>query len=176
MIDEQIDNGEDERARWRFMSPRAIGDGKSVYLWRLRILVTPWFSIFLHRIYRPDNQRELHDHPWTFLSIILRGWYIENVPNPNWSPRIPYVGRDVKVFNWKLAEGRHSIRWLSRSPVWMLVFTGRRRRKWGFWVPAISRCACNPEQGTHEFGCIARWDPYREVFVEWDKYEKLNDA
>lgn len=34
----------------------------------------------LHCIYTPDLDRALHDHPWTFLSLVLRGWYYEERP------------------------------------------------------------------------------------------------
>lgn len=140
------------------MSPRWIGDG---YLHRFQILMTPWFSIFFHRIYRADNQRDLHDHPWNFFSIILRGWYGENVPRED-SRGQEYVKR--RWFNFKVAEDRHSIRTVSRVPVWSLVFTGRRRRTWGFWV-----------RDTVPWGPCGLPMPV-ERFVPWDQYEKLNDA
>ena len=44
---------------------------------RWRILSTPWFNIFLHFINRADEDKDLHDHPWSFWSIILKGGYIE---------------------------------------------------------------------------------------------------
>lgn len=160
-------DSEETESRWAFMKPKIIGDGRTVYMLRLTLLATPLFGIQLHWIYRPDNQRELHDHPWDFLSIMLRGFYREDTPAGR---------RERRWFNWKRAEGRHSIRYVSRSPVMTLVFRGRERRPWGFWVPAISRCVCADVSGGHEFGCIARYDPYREVFVESDQYEKLNDA
>lgn len=127
--------------RWGFMNTILIGDGKTTYLNRLAVLTTPWFSIKLHRIYRPDQQRDLHDHPWNFLSIILRGSYKENTPQGI---------KHRKWFNWKRAEDSHTIRWVSRVPVWTLVFTGAARRVWGFHT-------------------VHGW-------VAWDQYEKLNDA
>lgn len=54
--------------------------GDSVYMRRWRFLNTPWFGIRLHHIIRSDYDRELHDHPFTFLSIILRGGYTEFRP------------------------------------------------------------------------------------------------
>lgn len=127
--------------RWAFMMRRRIGIPGDVYLDRVYIVQTPWFGIMFHRIFRPDNQRDLHDHPWNFFSIILLGSYVEDTIN---GPR------HRRWWNWKRAEDRHSIRECSRRPVWTLVFTGRKRRTWGFWVDGG-----------------ARW-------VRWTEYEKVD--
>lgn len=129
------------QADWGFWVRRLIGDGKTTYIDRLTILLTPWFSIKLHRIYRPDQQRELHDHPWTFLSIVLWGHYLEDTPH---GPRRCWW------WNWKRAEDSHSIRETSRTPVWTLLFTGPRRRIWGFYA--------------------------KNGWVAWDQYDKLYNA
>lgn len=138
-----VQTKEQER-RWGLFHRFVIGDGDSVYLNRLTILTTPWFSIKLHKIYRPDNQRDLHDHPWSFLSIVLWGSYEEDTVDGR---------RKIRWWNWKPLEGpkgRHSIRSVSREPVWTLVFTGPRRRIWGFWV----------DGGTK--------------FVPWNEYDKVD--
>jgi hypothetical protein len=116
--------------RWAFMKRRLIGSADSVYLDRMYVIQTPLFGIMFHRIFRPDRQRDLHDHPWNFLSIVLRGFYIEDTVDGR---------KTCRWFNWKRAEDRHSIVWCSRSPVWTLVFTGRKRRTWGFWTDGGKR-------------------------------------
>lgn len=126
---------------WRFWHAFTIGYPNDPYLSRLTIIKTPWFSVKLHRIYRPDQQEDLHDHPWSFLSIIIWGHYLENTPDGY---------RRRWWFNWKRAEDRHSIREVSRRPVWTLVFCGRERREWGFWV--------------------------NDQWVLWTEYEKLYGA
>lgn len=129
--------------RWGFWNSRVISDGVTVYMRRISILTTPWFSIKLHRIYRADQQRELHDHPWNFFSIVLWGIYVEDTIEGE---------RPCSLWNWKRAEDRHSIRSIYGGPVWTLVFCGRPRRVWGFWVDGGTR------------------------FVRWNEYEKLNEA
>ncbi len=154
--DEVSQQNVEQARRWGILHRMLIGDGVSTYIDRLTLITTPWFSVKLHRIYRPDQQRELHDHPWSFFSVILRGWYEENIPCPIdvcQGPEVAHiVSRCVRWWNWKPAEGRHSIRHVSRTPVWTLVFTGPRRRIWGFWVDGGTR------------------------FVPWNEYEKLNEA
>ena len=125
------DNSAEARTEWALLRRFAIGIDGDLYLLRISILTTPWFSIKLHRIYRPDRQRDLHDHPWAFLSIILFGSYTEETPDGI---------RRCHWWNFKRAEDSHSIKTVSRTPVWTLVFCGPRRRVWGFhtkngWVP-----------------------------------------
>lgn len=40
--------------------------------------------IYLHRFFTGDNVRDLHDHPWAYQSIILKGGYWEHSFNPAW--------------------------------------------------------------------------------------------
>lgn len=149
---QEAEGAEDEKSRWQFMAARTIGDGQTTYMKRLCILTTPWFSIKLHRIFRKDGQRDLHDHPWNFLSIILRGFYREDTVDGI---------KERRWLNFKRAEDRHSIRYVSRSPVWTLVVTGRRRRRWGFWVKY------------REPWPLGLW---RERWIDFEEYDKLNDA
>jgi hypothetical protein len=61
--------------------------GRADYLVRLRIVQTPWFGIYLHDIHEDDGDRDPHNHPWSFLSFVLRGYYTERVyPDPLGAP------------------------------------------------------------------------------------------
>lgn len=151
--DEVSENAKAATRRWGFWDRHIISNGVTVYIDRISLITTPWFSIKLHRIYRPDEQRELHDHPWTFLSIVLWGSYVEDVPCRGCDRHYDdghNAKRKIRWWNWKRAEDSHSIRKVSRSPVWTLVFTGRRRRIWGFYT--------------------------RDGWVAWNEYDKLNEA
>lgn len=98
------------------------------YLWRLRIIQTPLFGIYLHKMTQPDSRDTLHNHPWAFVSFILRGGYTEFIPGPYYA-KSHYVKRvNVKRFN----DSFHWIAEIDRVPTWTLVFVGRRRRVWGY--------------------------------------------
>lgn len=120
-------------SNWHLLSPyRITGADGSLYLWRLRIVQTPWFAVYLHAIHRPDHDQELHDHPWDFVSLVLRGSYIEQTPCCEGCPFRRH--RLVRWINSKRAEDAHRIVRVDRAPTWTLVFCGRRRREWGFHV------------------------------------------
>lgn len=52
----------------------------SLYMARFWLWRTRWFSARIHHIATPDLDRHFHDHPWTFISLVLRGGYIEARP------------------------------------------------------------------------------------------------
>ena len=115
----------------RFEVPN-YDEPQATYMTRWRIVQTPWFGIYVHRFDGPDPRPTLHDHPWDFVSLVLRGGYWERVP----ATTDPAVVR-LNVFsacaiNRKRAEDVHWITKLLRFPTWTLVFVGRRRREWGY--------------------------------------------
>lgn len=99
-------------------------------LTRWRVIQTPMFGIYLHRLGTSD-QRTLHDHPWNFISFVLRGRYDELVDYHN----TPESTRHIRWVNVKRAVGTHYISQLFRTPTWTLMFVGRRQREWGFTYP-----------------------------------------
>lgn len=150
---DRYSNRPNSSSRWGFMKRMTLrrADGKA-YLDRLRIVQTPWFGIYLHRMEATDPGRDLHDHPWPFATFVLRGGYHE------WRAPIRTAGllADCAELYPKTAKpghvetrvpGRprrmrldeaHTIFELLRVPTWTLVFVGRRVRNWGFYVPATA--------------------------------------
>jgi hypothetical protein len=57
----------------------------------------PWIGARVHTILSSDDDRALHDHPWAFVTIILRGGYVEfraardPLSDTPWSQRDEYV-------------------------------------------------------------------------------------
>lgn len=120
-------------ALWRWTD--IITDG-SLYLRRLHLIQVPHVgAVMLHWIKRPDLARDLHDHPVSFLSIVLRGSYYEFVPN---LARAPFGMelRHVRWWNYKRATDAHRIiDVFGPRGVVTLVFAGPKRRNWGFHTP-----------------------------------------
>ncbi|WP_282352067.1 hypothetical protein [Pseudomonas sp. PS01303] len=61
--------------RWWLFNPYSRETHKPALWW------CPW-SFRVHHIMRPDEDRDLHDHPWNARTIILRGWYTEERLEP----------------------------------------------------------------------------------------------
>lgn len=132
-----------EVSRWRCYRSEIVG-----YMTRW-IVQTPWGTVRLHHIQAPDPHEEYHDHPWSFVSVVLWGSYVENCPSrpvrvfvrPPWRFRWATVHvRGPLSVAFRRATDRHTISWISPGGVWTLVVTGPRVRSWGFhtsrgWVP-----------------------------------------
>lgn len=118
------------------------------YLTRLRILQTPGFGVYLHKIYREDFDKFPHDHPWTFWSFILRGGYCESIYKRKTDlilladgGRYTYRGEIGNLVERKqFSLHKHDLNTAHRittvkTNTWTLVFVGKRNQEgWGFWT------------------------------------------
>ena len=114
-----------------------------VYLRRWYILPrNPFFNVYLHHFCQSDDLTHMHDHPWYWASIILKGGYWEHTPKGrfwrrSWRPR------------WGSGEQMHCVELAQEPlfdltlfpienepkvdiPVWTLFITGPKYRDWGF--------------------------------------------
>lgn len=100
-------------------------------------------SMRLHHIVLPDQDRDLHDHPWNARTVILRGWYDEvRMERPYRSVwdfiQVPVRYRRAAGRTSTLKYGEyHCISALSDGGVWTLFITGRYRGGWGFLVNGV---------------------------------------
>lgn len=108
------------------------------------------FSIKLHKILVSDDAC-MHDHPWAFLTIILKGGYkeyfvpfkrVEDITTAKWDEK------SQQLFLTKFQKPGSILyrpsNWIHKieldKPAWTLVFTFREKKKWGFftkkgWLP-----------------------------------------
>jgi hypothetical protein len=99
---------------------------------RWRVIQTPLFGIYVHRFDNPDV-RTFHDHPWNFISLVLKGGYAEALSQEPIEDN-PTQYRTVRAgrFNIKRATDLHFIASLLRRPTWTVLVVGRRQRVWGY--------------------------------------------
>lgn len=100
------------------------------HLFRLHVVQTPYGSIMLHWLLKPDPNDVMHNHPVSFLSIVIRGSYVEENAN----------GRTyVQWWNFIGANHKHRITNVAKNTL-TLCLAGSSVRTWGFftdtgWVP-----------------------------------------
>lgn len=96
-------------------------------------------AIMLHHILKSDEDRDLHCHPWNFVSLLLWGGYVEVLPcqpgDTGWDSGNGF--EKERRWGWlsvvrHQAEDRHRL--ILEKPAWSLVFRGEKRRPWGFWT------------------------------------------
>ncbi len=106
-------------------------DVDSEYILRLHVLKTPWFAVCLHWIRKADAEPWLHDHPVSFLSLVLRGQYAEMRQRDGGPVRMQLN----RWFNYIRASDRDRHRIvLTRTNTLTLCFMGPKTREWGFHV------------------------------------------
>lgn len=128
----------------RFEVPH-LDKPERTYLSRLRIVQTPWFALYLHRLDTADSRPTLHDHPWSFVSFILRGGYNEIRLDPH---TLKNRRRFVRLINVMHLGDAHYIETLHRTPTWTLLLVGPRRRTWGYWRRVSESSRGNPQELT----------------------------
>lgn len=104
----------------------------SGYITRLHLIKTPFGAIDIHWINAPDAEPYLHDHPVTFLSIILRGWYRETRSKKQGV----YKSHLRRWFNFIRAskDDRHCIVRVASGGALTVCFMGPKQREWGFHI------------------------------------------
>ena len=93
---------------------------------RFRLLRTKRFQVLIYWLYAPRWPPTGHDHPWDFLTVILRGGYQES------TPKTQTVFRRPGSVLFRKAEFIHNVATTSEKVCWSLVITGPKRRQWGF--------------------------------------------
>lgn len=111
---------------------------KEPYLERYYIFLKDrnWFpfNIFLHKFLKSDPD-VIHDHPWNYITIIIKGGYWEYVPL--YSSRGFIIGEE-KVWRGTghvrrcHAESYHRIEVEPGVECWTIFIPGIKRREWGF--------------------------------------------
>jgi hypothetical protein len=94
------------------------------------------FNIFLHKFLKGDPD-DVHDHPWPYATVILRGGYYE------WIPEFDSQGTKIsETRHWRgpghvricSPDGYHRIELKPGVTAWTLFMPGPKRREWGFLV------------------------------------------
>lgn len=139
------------RRRFQFRWGQRLGREECPYV-RRWVADTPWFSARIHHFYRSDDARAFHDHPWWFVTVVLKGGYDDVSPCPACDGKgiaggkVTFVdctrcdgsGKQVDRLRvgsvrFRRALHRHTVQ-VHPGGVWTAVFTGPLVRRWGFWV------------------------------------------
>jgi len=83
------------------------------------------FNIFIHKFLKSDPD-DLHDHPWSYFTCILRGGYLEHTPSGKFwrGPFTCKCGAPNDLHRIELNP--------QAGECWTLFIPGKKIRKWGF--------------------------------------------
>lgn len=92
------------------------------------------FNVFLHKFLKSDPD-DVHDHPWPYATLILKGGYYE------WLPQFNSKGQKIgELAVWRGpghfrvcgARSFHRIELDPSVTCWTLFMPGPQQREWGF--------------------------------------------
>lgn len=114
----------------KWAEPLGVPECPYVIRWRIE---TPLGSLRVHHWLGPDDDRAFHDHPWWFLTLVLRGGYTDKSPDGDERLKAGAV-------RYRPALHRHTVV-PDAAGAWTVLLTGRPRRSWGFWLDGKFRKA-----------------------------------
>lgn len=127
-----------------FQRKDIVSCDRELYLQRWYLFRSERLGVFLHHFVRSDEDRALHDHPWSFLVVPLWRGYIEHSEcsmcrHPP-TPTACLCPRRVRVYpllgtRFRRGTYRHRVELIDGKPSWSLFFRFREHRTWGFWLP-----------------------------------------
>jgi hypothetical protein len=87
------------------------------------------FNITLHKVLKSDEPT-LHDHPWNYSTLILKGGYYENTPEGRfWRGPGHFRFRKASDLHWlELPRDENG----NEIPCWSLFYMGKKAQEWGF--------------------------------------------
>jgi hypothetical protein len=94
-----------------------------VIRWRVE---TPVGSLRVHHWLGPDDDRAFHDHPWWFLTLVVKGGYTDKSPAGD-------EHLHVGAVRYRPALHRHTVV-PDLGGAWTVLVTGGKKRDWGFWL------------------------------------------
>jgi hypothetical protein len=93
-----------------------------VIRWRIEF---PFGSVRVHHWISSDDDRAVHDHPWWFVTLVVKGCYYDASEK----------GGDLLGLGsvrFRPALHRHTV-YPGPKGAWTILVTGRPVRAWGFW-------------------------------------------
>lgn len=93
-----------------------------VIRWRVEF---PLGSVRVHHWLSHDDPRAVHDHPWWFLTFVVKGWYADIGPEGKYYLKAPAI-------RFRPASHKHTV-FPGPDGAWTILITGRPLRKWGFY-------------------------------------------
>ena len=114
-----------------------VTDGTGPVTWRrpiAKLLQLCGIAARVHHILRSDAGRDPHDHPWPYLTVILKGGYFEECFDEEGAP-IDTRWRGAGSILFRRANSLHKLRVPSGETAWTLFITGKKQQTWGFKPP-----------------------------------------
>lgn len=117
----------------RLIWGEVIGDENCPFLKRW-VLRGSLCSIRVHHFY-PDHVEDVaHSHPWCFLTLVLRGGYVDTSCHQDIERSYDHM--HVGSLRFRMRNHTHKTK-TGPDGAWTIVLTGPVTEHWGFWEKGI---------------------------------------
>lgn len=117
-----------------FLTKEIISKEGVLHFRRWRLISTKYFSVYIHEIFKADEDKHLHDHPWNYISITLTGKFGEFSRESIDPLSLKYNILSSSSIVTRKATTFHKIQILLSNKVTTLFITGKKHRDWGYVV------------------------------------------
>lgn len=129
------DRWERDGRRWFLTKLISADHPQGPMLRRYMIFQGARFGVYVHQFFRPDADRDVHDHPWWFGTLVLRGGYLEQLAED------PAGDESGDRERWSRRGSAHRMPRSSAHRIvhvlpetWTLLLVGPKMQGWGFYV------------------------------------------
>jgi hypothetical protein len=134
------DDGDPYLHRWYLCGEdgglKYFPEGQRAKRW-WQYLMTWMPCVYVHRFVSSDIDPELHNHPWTAVSLVLVGGYDEErrVDSISAKGGFKVVLQRIKPFmlNRLNADTFHRVLLIGDQEAWSIIKCGEKVQTWGFW-------------------------------------------
>jgi hypothetical protein len=91
-------------------------------------------NIYVHEFVRSDKD-DPHNHPWPNLTVVLSGWYMEEVWSDDGKTSLGTYRRNVGDVVSRPSHVVHAITETAPNCI-SLFMTGKKEQDWGFFTPS----------------------------------------
>lgn len=124
-------NGDLYMGRWRLVDEHASYWAAPWWKRSATLHAAREWSARLHHIVRPDHDRDLHNHPFSYRTYVVKGWYEELYLDPQGIKR----HRRISAGETSYSGGAwHRITRVSPGGVWTVFVMDKNHGEWGFRV------------------------------------------
>jgi hypothetical protein len=111
---------------WKLLTiGERLGRAECPYL--RRWVIDLWlFSVRVHHWIGSDDPRYYHDHPWPYVTLVVRGSYLDRSPAGDVELKAPMIA-------FRRSGHRHTVQ-VAAGGCWTVMLAGPEIRRWGFWV------------------------------------------
>src|SRR5258708_5367788 len=180
-----------EHEKWFQLNKRIVirrqageTEGQAYLIRRTLISFGKWFSIKYHQILMSDNQCE-HNHPWNFITIIMKGGYYEWTPVTQTEKgkmlhnRIGVDG-DIEVQRWhgagsimyRPAKWRHRLELKTTEPLFHV-----NRDNGNLFITELPTHTTIAHTLVFTFKVVQDWGFFtKNGWIFWKKYNENRDC